>query len=140
MGKTLTVETGVVEYTLNDAAVVRFNPTDFSFIERLFNTFDELDKKQDEYVSDIEKAKNNIEVFEITRRLDEEMKSQVDGLLGSGLCAQLLGDVNIYALADGLPIWANLFLALMDEIDTSFAREQKATNPRLQKYLKKYKK
>ena len=32
----------------------------------------------------------------------------------------------------------NLMLAIMDEVDTTFAREQKATNPRIQKYTKKY--
>ena len=45
---------------------------------------------------------------------------------------------NVYAMADGLPVWCNLLFAIMDEIDTSFAREQKATNPRIQKYTAKY--
>ena len=46
--------------------------------------------------------------------------------------------MNVYALSDGLPVWANLMLTIMDEIDTTFAREQKATNPRISKYTKKY--
>ena len=52
----------------------------------------------------------------------------------------LFGGMNVYALANGLPVWCNLMLAVMDEIDSSFAREQKATNPKLQKYLNKYQK
>ena len=140
MSKALVIETGVVEYTLNDAVTVRFNPTDFSFVERLFNTFEELDKKQEAYKAEIEAASSNSEIFETARRMDKEMREAVDGIFGQEICGELLGYVNIYALAEGLPIWANLLLALMDEIDTSYAREQKATNPRLQKYLKKYQK
>ena len=33
---------------------------------------------------------------------------------------------------------AQTLRAVMDEIDTTFAREQKATNPRIAKYTKKY--
>ncbi|MBQ9720270.1 MAG: hypothetical protein IJV64_06200 [Oscillospiraceae bacterium] len=64
----------------------------------------------------------------------------IDGALGAGCCAAVFGTMNVYALAKGLPVWANLLLAVIDEIDTTFAREQKATNPRLEKYLKKYRK
>jgi MoxR-like ATPase len=32
----------------------------------------------------------------------------------------------------------NLLLALMDEMDAALVREQKASNPRLKKYLDKY--
>ena len=46
--------------------------------------------------------------------------------------------MNVYAMADGLPVWCNLMLAVMDEIDTSFAREQKRMNPRIAKYTAKY--
>ena len=48
--------------------------------------------------------------------------------------------MNVYAVAGGLPVWCNLMLAVMDEIDTAFAREQKATNPRIAKYTAKYQK
>lgn len=49
-----------------------------------------------------------------------------------------VGKMNVYALSDGLPVWVNLMLAVMDEIDTAFAREQKQTNPRIAKYTAKY--
>ena len=140
MSKSLNIDIGVVEYTLNDKVSVYFNPTDMFFIEKLFNTFNELDSKQEGYKALVDKAESNEDVFRATRTMDAEMREAVDDIFGQAVCADLLGDVNIYALADGLPIWANLLLALMDEIDTSYAREQKATNPRLQKYLKKYKK
>ena len=46
--------------------------------------------------------------------------------------------MNLYAMADGLHVWTNFLLALMDETDSAFAREQKATNPRIQEYTAKY--
>lgn len=137
--KELKFDTGLVAYDLNGAAQVTFNPTDSAFVERLFNTFDVLDKKQDAYKAEVEKAAGNREIFDIARRRDGEMRAMIDEALGQPVCDALFGGMNVYAMADGLPVWSNLMLAIMDEIDTSFAREQKATNPRIQKYTAKYK-
>ena len=46
-------ETGLVSYHLNDACEVSFNPTDSAFVERLFHTFDTLDRKQEAYKAEI---------------------------------------------------------------------------------------
>lgn len=136
--KQLQFDTGLVTYDLNDAVQVTFNPTDSAFVERLFATFDALDKKQEEYKAEVERATGSREIFEIARKRDEELRGMIDTALGQPVCAALFGGMNVYALADGLPVWCNLMLALMDEIDTSFAREQKAANPRIQKYTSKY--
>lgn len=66
--------------------------------------------------------------------------ASLTGAFGDAVCDVLFGGMNVYALANGLPVWCNLMLDVMDEIDSSFAREQKATNPKLQKYLNKYQK
>ena len=134
----LNFETGLVEFSLNNKCSVIFNPTDVAFVEKLFHTFDELDKKQEGYKSRVEKTANNAEVFEICRVMDAEMRDMINSLFDADICAPVFGSMNVYALADGLPVWSNLMLALMDEVDTSFAREQKATNPRIKKYTAKY--
>ena len=136
--KELSFATGLVTYDLNGAAQVTFNPTDSAFVERLFNTFDALDKKQEAYKAEVEKVADKREIFDIARRRDAEMRSMIDETMGQPVCEALFGGMNVYAMADGLPVWANLLLAVMDEVDTSFAREQKATNPRIQKYTAKY--
>lgn len=135
--KELSIATGLVEYRINDAVTVTFNPTDSGFVEKIFATFDELDKKQDEYRSEIEHAQKQ-EIFDIAKKRDAEMREKIDGLFGVPVCDALFGEVNVYALADGLPLWCNLMLAIMDEIDTAFAREQKMTNTRITKYSSKY--
>lgn len=136
--KELSFETGQVSYSLNGTAQVTFNPTDSVFIERLFKTFDALDEKQDAYKAEVESAAGGREIFEIARRRDTEMRAMIDEAMGQPVCEALFGGMNVYAMADGLPVWANLLLAVMDEVDTTFSREQKLTNPRLNKYSAKW--
>nr|DAF72193.1 MAG TPA: tail assembly chaperone [Bacteriophage sp.] len=133
-------ETGVVSFTLNDSVEVAFNPTDSVFVEKIFDTFNELDKKQDAYKAEIDKCADKKEIFEIARRRDAEMREMVDGLFEKPVCSALFGSMNVYALADGLPVWCNLMLAVIDQIDTTFSREQKRTNPRISKYTERWKK
>ena len=137
--KELRFDTGLVTYRLNGACEVSFNPTDSAFVQRLFDAFNSLDGKQEAYRAEVEKTADRGKIFEIARERDREMREIVDGVFGAPVCAALFGGMNVYALADGLPVWCNLMLAVMDEIDTSFTREQKAMNPRVQKYTAKYK-
>ena len=135
----LKFDTGLASYSLNGKCEVWFNPTDSDFVKRLFDAFDYLDKKQEAYREQVEKMADKRQIFDIARERDGEMRGIVDDLFNAPVCNAVFGRMNVYALADGLPVWANLILAVMDEIDTSFAREQKATNPRIQKYTAKYK-
>ena len=137
--KALSFDTGLVTYRLNDAVELTFNPTDSAFVERLFATFEELDAKQEDYKREVENAEKR-EIFAIARRRDAEMREMIDSTLGAPVCDALFGGMNVYALANGLPVWANLLLAIMDEVDTSFAAEQRKTSPRIRKYSEKYKK
>lgn len=136
--KSIQLDLGIVTYRLNDAVEISFNPTDAAYVERIYNTFEELDKKQEAYRAEAQKAEKR-EVFQLARRRDAEMREMVDAALGAEVCGPLFGGMNIYAMSGGLPLWANLLLAIMDEIDTTFAREQKLTNPRIRKYSEKYK-
>lgn len=131
---------GLKTYRINECCEIVFNPTDSFFVERLFEAFDTLDKRQDEYKAELDGVTDKREVFRIARKRDEEMREIIDGCLGDGVCQSLFGTMNVYALADGLPVWTNLMLAIIDEVDTSFAAEQKKTNPRITKYTAKYKK
>lgn len=143
--KALHIETGVVSYTLNDAVTICFNPTDTGFVEGIFKTFSDLDAKQEAIKADVAKLKAEIDaggdkhkVFDYMREKDAEMREMIDTALGQPVCDALFGGLNVYALASGLPVWANLLLALIDEIDTTYAQEQKMTDVRIRKYSSKY--
>lgn len=134
----LNFETGIVTFSVNGKCDIDFNPTDSNFVERLFNAFDTLDKKQDSYKSEVERTSNKREIFDTARKMDAEMREIIDGVFDRPVCKEIFGMMNVYALASGFPVWCNFMLALMDQIDTTFAREQKATNPRIKKYTEKY--
>lgn len=138
--KELSFDSGLVTYALNGKCEVTFNPTDSNFAERMYSAFEELDKKQEGYRAEIEKMTNSPEVFEFARQRDAEMREIIDRLFEAPVSEALFGSMNVYALANGLPVWCNLMLAVMDEIDAASASEQKATNPRIAKYTAKYQK
>lgn len=138
--KELNFESGLVTYSLNGKCEVSFNPTDSNFVERLYAAFEELDKKQEGYKAQIEKMANKREIFDFARERDTEMRGIIDGVFDAPVSDAVFGGMNVYAVAGGLPVWCNLMLAVMDEIDTTFSREQKLTNPRIAKYTAKYRK
>ena len=138
--KELNFESGLVTYSSNGASEVSFNPTDSNFVERLYTTVEELDRKQDEYKAQVEKLSDKREIFDYVHERDAEMRGMIDGLFATPVCDALFGNMNVYAIANGLPVWCNFLLAVMDEVDTTFAKEQKATNPRIAKYTAKYQK
>ena len=125
--------TGVREYTINDVCTVHFNPTDSYFVERLYNTFEALDKKQEKFRAQIDGMTDNREIFRVSR-------ANVNAVFGKDVCGELFPDMNVYAMADGLPGWANFLLMIIDEVDGSAQAEQKRTSARVDKYLAKYRK
>ena len=134
----LQFDTGLVTYKLNDVCEVQFNPTDNNFAERLFKSFDDLENRQEVWKKQVERMADKKEIFDFMRERDTEMRQIIDDLFGVSVCEACFGHMSVYALAGGLPAWVNLFLAVMDEIDTSFAREQKMTNEKIKKYTAKY--
>lgn len=134
----LNFSTGRRTFNLNGVVEVSFNDTDATFVEGLYNVFSRLDEKQDRYTNRVEKMADKKEVFSLMRELDEEIREDINDLFDKDVCTPLFGNMNVFALADGLPLWANLMLAIMEQVDSAFSREQKATNPRVQKYTAKW--
>lgn len=56
------------------------------------------------------------------------------------ICEPLFGSVNLFASSGGLPLWANLLLALADEIRSVMQGELAAREQRIAKYVEKYRK
>lgn len=140
MANIIKFDTGAVEYSINDKATVLINPTDLGFVERVFDIFNHMDEKQEEYNAAITKAEKDSEIFEVYRGMESEMRGMINDVFGAEVCQDIFGNMSVFALADGLPLWSNLMLALIDEMDVAFAREKKATNPRIKKYTAKYNK
>lgn len=133
----LKIYTGVREYRLNDKCTVCFSPSDPAFADRLYTAFDDLKKKQDARDNDVDKMSAR-EAFDWINQMDKEMRETIDGVFNQPICETLFGNVSVYAIADGVPLWMNLMLAIMDELDEGIKREKAFHSERLAKYTKKY--
>lgn len=133
-------DTGVQEVSINGKVTVLLNLTDIDFVERVFNAFDAMDKQQDRYQAMLTGETDAKKIFAAARTMDGEMRELINGLFGVDVCTPLYGTMNTYAMADGLPVWCNLMLCLIDNMNDTFTAEKKKTNPKLQKYLAKFKK
>ena len=114
---------GLEEYRLNDRVTVRFNPTDVGFLEKLSHTFEQLDLLQDEVRKSRDSITDDREVFPIVRELDAKMRGVINELFGDDVCTPLFGSVNLFASSGGLPLWANLLLAITDEVQSAMKGE-----------------
>ena len=130
--KALNFSDGLEEYNLNDRVTVRFNPTDASFLERLAALYEKLDALQD--------STSEEEVFPLAKNLDARMRALLDEFFGVPVCEPLFGSMNLFASAGGLPVWANLLLAVTEEVESAMQGELTAREARIAKYTDKYRK
>lgn len=133
MANTLSFDTGLVDYEINGVPV-RFNPTDEGFVSKLYGAFGSLDGLQEGLAGD----GGAEDVLERLARLDKEMRATIDGLLGAGMSDALFPGMSCYAIADGLPLWMNLVLAILDEVTEAYEREFGRTDDRLKAHSAKY--
>lgn len=135
----LNFSTGLKTYTVNGCCEIQFNPTDSFFVERLFNVMEKLSKRQEEGERENDaNADDGAKVFELTKIRDKEMRAEIDGLFGQPVCDALFPGMDVYALADGLPLWTNFLMAIVDEIDASLVDQNKMADSRVAKYMAKY--
>ena len=133
--KELTLNTGEIEYRLNDKCTARFNPTDPAFADRIYSALDELSRKQESKNPDNMSTR---ETFDYLRKLNAEMRETIDGCFDTPVCEPLFGKMSVYASAEGTPLWMNLMLAIIDEFDDGIKREKAFHSEKLAKYTKKY--
>lgn len=125
-------ETGEERFDLNGKCQVCFNPTDPGFAERLCGVFARMEQLHAEGADEADGT------FDRGRALDREMREQIDGLFGAPVCEALFGDMNVCALAQGLPVWCNLLLAVMDVIREAVEARSAEMNPRIAAYTARY--
>ena len=138
--KELVFDSGVVSYSLNGKCEVSFNPADHAFAERFYNAVDEMGKIQDEYAKKAEALQEPGEAFSLARERDGKMGEVLDGLFNAPVCEAVFGTMSLCAFANGFPVWLNLILSILDEIEANIGDIQKQADPRIAKYKAKYQK
>ena len=136
--KSLTFDNGIEEYDLDGKVTVKFNPTDVAFLEKLSDSFASLDLIQEEVKLSQEEITDEKDVFNLAKNLDQKMRDIINALFGQDVCTPLFGEMNLFASAGGLPVWANLMLAVADEVQNSMQGELKKREARIRKYTEKY--
>lgn len=131
---------GVTTFSLAGLCEVSFNPADTTFIEKLYSTMEKLRTSQDEFAKAASEVGPSHEMFDLSRKHDEEVKSAIDSLFSAPVSDVLFSDVSPCASADGLPVWMNLLLAVMDQVESRVGDAQRKADPRIAEYMKKYKK
>ena len=128
----------VKTYSIGGVAV-SFNPTDPAVLKRIYNAANGLQKIQDEYEAKAPAAREDIDAWlALAESTDKAMRAEIDNAFETPVADACFGDVNCFSLSGGLPVWANLLFAVIDTLEKEAAAQKKLTNPRLEKYLKKY--
>ena len=138
MATELHISTGVEELVLNGKVHISINLTDASFAKLLFTRFSALEEKDRAWRERMKALHDPKTVMEEWDKGDRMFREAIDGVLGEGTCEALIGSTSVRALAEGLPIWANILLAIIEQMDNALTRQEKTVNPKLQKYLNKY--
>ena len=78
------------------------------------------------------------EAFSLARRRDEEMQKVLDGLFNAPVCEAVFGTMSLCAFANGFPVWLNLMLSILEEMEANAGDIEKQADPRIAKYKAKY--
>lgn len=130
-------DTGVQSFQINGGVSVEFNPTDSDFAKKLYTLFEELETRQREYASRAENETDTKKFLEMADQFDKEIRDKIDAVFGKPVCAEVF-KTNAMALANGLPVWANLMLAVIDQMDAGFDLEKTRLNPRVKQYTDRW--
>lgn len=136
----INLDLGVKEYpieTENGKYTIKFNPTDIAMLNRITDLIETIANKGKE-LNINEENKNS--TFEKCIQYDKYIRTELDQLFGENLCDTIFGQHNLNASSNGFPLWLNFVLAVVDEFDKGLLEEKNKVNPRLEGYLKKYKK
>lgn len=131
----LNFQTGKRPYTVNDGAVIYFDPSDAQFAGRIIKAFQNCSKIQNNGTSqpaDID------ELVAATEKMVLNIKTEIDGAFGDQVCDKVFGGSSPIAIADGLPVWTNFLMAVIDEIDRNTPDDQARTKARVQQYMTHY--
>lgn len=140
MPEIINVDIGIVELPLKgfDTVSVYFNPTDTNFLDRLLKTFDLLENLGKEHKEEVKKADDK-DVFAVDRKYDAEMRKCLNDVFEKEVCTPIFGSMNVFSsLGSGAPVWFNLIELALDVVKEKFAEEEKAIDPRIEKFVAKY--
>lgn len=134
----LNFDNGLKKYTVNGRGEIAFNPSDDELAKRLFDAVDALQKKSDEYASAIKEAADSPAIFEVTQKMNAEIRELIDGIFGQPVCDAVFGNMSPNAFSGGEPLWFKFLNVVMSELEGAYTEERKKAQAKIAKYTKKY--
>lgn len=137
---TLAFASGNETYQVNDAVSITFNPASGQFAEAFLAKMDEFTKLTEKAEEETKRLSGDKQaVFEIGRELDHKIAEGIDQLFGAGVSAALFPWGPATAWAEGLPVWVNFCMAILEEMERATESQKQQTDPRIAKYVERYK-
>ena len=141
----LDFNSGVKTYKVNGGAEISFNPTDANFIQSLYTTMEDLEKASQDFEKRAAEVNEEdpVEIFKLAGEKDAVFREKINALFPEeDACTAMFGKMHVDALTDdGLPLWANFLLAVLDACGgVAYDKLLAKGNAKINKYLNKYKK
>ena len=142
----LNFEDGFKEFSINNDPnrIIRFNPSDFSIIERIKTAYDEIDKAT-KIEDDIDLKADGTPVeelgkaAEIVKGINDTIKNQIDYIFNSPVSEMVFGKQSPLSMIKGVPLWERFMNAIAPVIQKEVKAEQLASQKRISKYTSQVK-
>ena len=127
---------GKREYTLPNGEVIHFDPCDSEFANKVVIAFRNCNKIQGSFPKD--PVKDLDEQLSLIRKMNADIRQEIDEAFGEHVCDKACCGSSPIAISDGLPVWMNFLMAVIDEIDANMPEGEKRSRARVQQYMDKY--
>lgn len=127
---------GKREYTLPSGATIHFDPCDSEFANRVVIAFRNSNKIQSSFPK--EPMDDLDQQLSVIQKMNADIREEIDKAFGETVCDKACCGSSPVSLSDGLPVWMNFLMAVIDEIDANMPEGEKRSRARVQQYMDKY--
>ncbi len=136
-------EDGLKSFTCNNdpSKVIRFNPGDFSIIERIDASYKVIEAvtekaKNFKLKPDGSPVSDLAEAAEAVREISTAIKEQIDAIFDSQVSEVVFGNQSPMSMVKGVPFYERFLMAVMPVIRDEVRKEKAASKKRIEKYTK----
>ena len=127
---------GKREYTLPGGGVIYFDPCDSEFANKIIlaiRNCQEIHKRfPDHVMTDLDAQLLCIQ------QINNDIRKEIDNVFGDQIADKACCGSSPISISDGLPVWLNFLMAVIDEIDANMPEGEKRSRARVQQYVDKY--
>lgn len=123
-------------YDLPNGETVSFDPCNAEFASAVVRAFSNCHKIHQEGTKELPQDVD--ELYKATKKMAGDIRREIDAVFGDGVCDKACCGSSPISISDGLPVWMNFLMAVIDEIDANIPEGEKRSRARVQQYMDKY--